>query len=59
MNLREKMELLRQSHYVCDDCWYSCPKSGQCCNDTSPHDYCNCGADRHNAIIDEILLANP
>lgn len=58
MKLREKLELLRLKHYVCDDCWYSCPKSGECCNN-EPKDYCNCGADSHNAVIDEILTANP
>jgi len=59
MNLREKLESLYVSHYVCDDCWYSCPKTDQCCNDQNPKDCCNCGADKHNAVVDEILAANP
>lgn len=59
MNLREKLEKLRRSHDVCEDCWYSCPKSGECCNEALPKDYCNCGADEYNKILDEILLANP
>lgn len=25
----------RAPHYECDDCWYSCPKSGECCYVTS------------------------
>jgi len=59
MNLREKLEELRRPHYVCDDCWYSCPKSGEeYCGNENP-DRCTCGADEHNSIIDEILLANP
>ncbi len=35
----------QEYHYDCADCWYSCPKSGQCCNDTAG-DECNCGYDR-------------
>lgn len=58
MFLREKLEQLRQSHYECEDCWYSCPKSDACCNDEAAS-VCNCGADQHNALVDEILLANP
>jgi hypothetical protein len=60
MYLREKMEKLRRSDYTCDDCWYSCPKSGDWdyCGEES-RDICNCGADDHNATLDEILLANP
>lgn len=37
------------------DCFWSCPKSGSCCNDDLAVDYCNCGADAHNAILDEII----
>lgn len=59
MNLREKLESLRLSHYICEDCFYSCPKSGECCNDSERDGPCNCGADRRNSIVDEILLANP
>ena len=31
--LKEALGSLRQTHYVCEDCWYSCPKSGECCDD--------------------------
>lgn len=48
-NLRSKY------HYECDDCWYSCPKSGQCCNDNEKDGECNCGTDYRNAIIDKVL----
>ncbi len=52
--LREALGKLRREHEVCDDCWYSCPKSGECCQENvSPE--CNCGADEANAIIDEAL----
>lgn len=35
----------QEYHYDCEDCWYSCPKSGNCCNDTVGDD-CTCGYDR-------------
>ena len=53
--LRAALEAARRPHYVCEDCWYSCPKSGYCCNDETPPNKCNCGADEHNAKIDEAL----
>jgi hypothetical protein len=53
-NLRDTLQSLRRSHYICDDCWYSCPKSGECCNDAADGK-CNCGADEHNAKIDAAL----
>jgi len=38
------------SHYVCEDCWYSCPKCAEgCCNDGAG-DECTCGADAENAL---------
>lgn len=51
----EKLETLRRSHDECEDCWYSCPKSGECCNDALDEDWCNCGADVHNAKLDEVI----
>lgn len=37
-------ELATRPHHVNDeDCWYSCPMSGQCCNDKEVG--CNCGAE--------------
>lgn len=53
---RELLEQLRQSHEECDDCWYSCPKSGDCCNEFAG-DECTCGADYFNAKIDAMLAA--
>jgi hypothetical protein len=54
--LRAALEKSRMPHLVVDgDCWYSCPKSGECCNDGEDKDHCNCGADQHNAVIDAAL----
>lgn len=52
--LRTALESLRRKHYVCDDCWYSCPQSGESCNG-SPDKRCSCGAEAANAIIDKAL----
>ena len=54
VKMREGLERLRRSHRVVDDCWYSCPKSGECCNENTD-DSCWCGADAHNAVVDELL----
>ena len=48
------LERLRRTHMVCEDGWYSCPKSGESIRD-EPADYCNCGADKANEIISELL----
>jgi hypothetical protein len=48
------VEKLRRTHLVVEDCWYSCPKSGECCNDVSG-DQCDCGADQHNARVDSLI----
>ena len=59
MNLIDKLNLLRQSHYICEDCWYSCPKAKDKYGDgyCGPEDVtmCTCGADQHNAILDGII----
>ena len=56
--LREALKSLRRdSHYECEDCWYSCPKSGECCNDNAS-DRCTCGADAVNTLIDTALGAD-
>ncbi len=55
MNILVELEKLRRHHTYCDDCWYSCPKAEDgCCNDQAG-DECNCGADKHNAILDGII----
>ena len=57
MDIVHELEKLRISHYQnYEDCWYSCPKSPDgCCNDNAG-DECTCGADKHNAKLDEILV---
>jgi hypothetical protein len=50
------LKSLTRNHYVNDsDCWYSCPKSGECCNDETDPDGCNCGADEFNARLRMIV----
>lgn len=57
--LREALKSLwRTEHDECQDCWYSCPKSGNCCNDNAG-DNCTCGADATNVIIDTALESQP
>ena len=56
--LIDKINSLRQKHYICEDCWYSCPKvegEDSCCDESKEFDDCNCGADKTNNIIDEII----
>jgi hypothetical protein len=48
------LEGLRISHYECEDCWYSCPKSTYGCCDESRKG-CDCGAEDHNHRLDEII----
>ena len=49
------LESMKRSHHINDeDCWYSCPASGECCNDEN--EGCNCGADRVNEQIDKKIL---
>jgi hypothetical protein len=43
----------KRSHYVCEDCWYSCPESGECCDERQKE--CNCGAAEWNAKVDAAL----
>ena len=55
VRLRVALHAAKRDHYVCGgDCWYSCPKTGESCNEL-PNDVCDCGADAHNAKIDEAL----
>lgn len=54
--LKAALEVARPTHYVStEDCWYSCPKSGECCNDGADVTKCNCGADFVKQAIDEAL----
>ena len=46
-----------QSHYYCEDPWYSCPKHEDGCANDAYGDECNCGADKVNADIDKAIVA--
>lgn len=46
----------RQSHYECEDAWYSCPKHESYAKDDGQTE-CNCGADDHNAYLDSYAPA--
>lgn len=50
-----ELEKLRMSHYSCEDEWYSCPKSEDGCMNPADGDDCNCGADSHNEILDNVI----
>lgn len=41
----------KQSHYDCEDCWYSCPASEDYCGQGYRGE-CNCGADEHNVRLE-------
>jgi hypothetical protein len=55
------VEALRVAHLDSPDCWYSCPKGvdkdgySNCCRDGADKSVCECGADKHNAKVDEIV----
>lgn len=53
--LRKALEQCRQTHTICTDGWFSCPKSEEGCLDERKGDDCTCGADATNAIIDAAL----
>ena len=61
--MADRDELVRRlrvpvAHRVIEeDCWYSCPKSGECCDVTRNVDECNCGADAENALRQEAAAA--
>jgi len=59
LELRPLVKLLHRKHYICDDGWYSCPASGDCCNEDRLGDdgfgKCNCGVDEYNAQVDKAL----
>lgn len=54
--LKILLESLRRPHLEIEDCWYSCPLSGECCN-YELEDSCNCGATAHNEKIDKAIVA--
>ena len=55
MDVLKELEALKIRHRDCDDGWYRCPKHPDgCLNDAEGAD-CNCGAERHNTKVDEII----
>jgi hypothetical protein len=46
------------SHYNCEDCWYSCPKSFDGCCDDSQGDECNCGLEQKREKAATIIQAS-
>jgi len=52
--LIKELEKLRREHLVVEDCWYSCPASGECCDDRTQEE-CRCGADHHNTKLDALI----
>lgn len=55
--IRERILQLKIAHIECEDPWYSCPKCDDGCANEAEGDDCNCGADSHNKIVDELLSA--
>ena len=53
-DLLDELKKVRRSHTVCEDTWYSCPKTEDYIGNEDK-DYCACGADRVNASIDTII----
>lgn len=54
VNLIEELKKLKMNHLVIEgDCYFSCPMSGDCCNEDESG--CNCGADEHNARLQKII----
>lgn len=39
-----------REHRECEDCWYSCPKSGDYCRDDGDTK-CDCGKDQADALL--------
>jgi len=55
MNIIKELDKLKRKHYTCEDYWYSCPKSEEGCGNPDDGDDCNCGADKYNKKIDDIV----
>ena len=54
--VRELVDKLRESrieHYYCEDTWYNCPAYTE--EDEVVDGECDCGADKWNMKIDELL----
>ena len=58
----KKLKAMQHTHhYVCEeDCWFSCPKSDDCCNSEykdipNGERPCLCGLDKRNAELQEVI----
>ncbi len=53
MTQRERAEAVVGGHLVCrEDCWYSCPLSGECCNAFEDPNTCTCGRDK---LVEKVM----
>lgn len=51
----QQINRLRVPHYICEDPWFSCPKSEEgCANDNAP-DECTCIAEEHEQRVVALL----
>ena len=55
-DLEQLYTLAKRPHYYCEDPWYSCPKAPEGCANEYAGTECNCGADEHNAMVEEVYL---
>ena len=54
--LKELQEFATNSHYYCEDSWYSCPLAEDGCgNDALDKNTCYCGADEKNKEVRKII----
>lgn len=56
--LRKLVALAHREHFNCEmDTFYGCPLSVDGCSDDNQGPDCNCGADEHNAEVQEVVAA--
>lgn len=55
MDVMKALESLKLQHHYCDDSWYNCPLHPDGCANAYEEYACNCGAEKHNAKVDEII----
>ena len=53
--LNKLLDELKQKHFNCEDSWYSCMMADNYSgNVDKPDRYCDCGAEHHNKLVEEI-----
>lgn len=55
MDIIQELNSLKRQHSQCEDPWYSCPKNPEGCANEGQGSQCNCGADKHNQTIDNVV----